>query len=96
MPRPRRNPARNETESQRPRAGIPAGRGDLIQRRRRGIFVETQSKTISSSVRSGIFRHTQTISLLTELGIFVERKLQICRAYGAIHFQAVKPKILFL
>jgi hypothetical protein len=25
----------------------------------------------------------QTMSHLTELGIFVERKLQICRAYGA-------------
>ena len=29
-PRPRRNIARDEAERQRPRAGIPAGRGDLI------------------------------------------------------------------
>ena len=34
MPRPRRDPARDETEGRSHRAGIPAGRGDLIVGRR--------------------------------------------------------------
>ena len=45
MPRPRRDPARDETESQRPRARIPAGGGDLIHRELIGcmlIFVNLQ------------------------------------------------------
>jgi hypothetical protein len=53
------------------------------QRRRRGIFVEIQPKLFqapSGAVYSG---RTQTMSLLTELGMLAERKLQICRAYGA-------------
>ena len=56
---------------------------EFLQRRGREIFVETQSETISNSVRSGILRELQMMSLLMELENFPERKLQRFRAYGA-------------